>query len=881
MVKPIRHPKNEKEWKKEMTRVADEARKRGDKATPFPTELTKPEDWLKINARNVLKYDPAVHSVVGLPLQQAFKDSKMFHGAKVYSYLSFMIQNAPKKKRLAERNEEKEQKKLRGLRPYDPSLFPNPAARRAAMIKFLWNADKKEVTMDRPAFEELGGNSHLWNELYAKQKAAKVEEARAADRLRRTKRKPSKVERYDPVAAATRAGASPHDDKYPKFGVKADEAFIETVVKELRDLCGALGVDWVCEAWQSETCLELKLRGLMAQVSRILTIGAVTTQVHVQQALAALQRELRKRLAAWYATLPKAGVRALGEATNCDVASAPAACAAALAAGGADVRVDAATRAAAQTARGGAASALGGDAELPPMHVVLAAAATHRLDLDRLVLDANANVLAGEQRFADGAPADSTATRGADHLTNIARRASANLDKHAVRAALDDEPLGDTPFGRLGLVLLRLGLVTFDAAGKAVPGAAIERMAASYSAMEGTGTTYFDIHKVVLVAVHYAFINKLLDFERMQLSLFQCVFGRYILALWAWLNGLTASDFEEMKLELGMVPLEFDDEELALLSDDVAKAFAGGVEFETAADLLKTMQKANELFAALKNSIFGEAKVAYNNGAAAIVSTLLAAGAEASRSVVTRGSTVVAMEVDDAEPLSAEALRAAALALDGLKAGLAKLCGGNEEKGALARFCDATLKAPAVGSVLALVDAALAIDDPTSIKRATRIVAKATAAEPRFDLDTFLKVVIETRPPSEMMFECDVRFHKPGVGGYTDWRSIKDFYSVYAALKVHSSWGSAPAWLGASPTCCAFETSGQQTLPGLRLKEMTKPKSVCSVFDREECEGTKYGTYTIFIGSDYQLRVRGRAPVDKCACLVEAVKAYMASRAAV
>ena len=62
---------------------------------------------------------------------------------------------------------------------------------------------------------------------------------------------------------------------------------------------------------------------------------------------------------------------------------------------------------------------------------------------------------------------------------------------------------------------------------------------------------------------------------------------------------------------------------------------------------------------------------------------------------------------------------------------------------------------------------------------------------------------------------------------------------------------------------------------------MTKPKSVCSVFDREECEGTKYGTYTIFIGSDYQLRVRGRAPVDKCACLVEAVKAYMASRAAV
>ena len=50
-------------------------------------------------------------------------------------------------------------------------------------------------------------------------------------------------------------------------------------------------------------------------------------------------------------------------------------------------------------------------------------------------------------------------------------------------------------------------------------------------------------------------------------------------------------------------------------------------------------------------------------------------------------------------------------------------------------------------------------------------------------------------------------------------------------------------------------------------------------FDKEECEGVKYNTYTIFCGSDYQFRVRGGAPVDKCACLVEAVEAYMASRA--
>ena len=100
---------------------------------------------------------------------------------------------------------------------------------------------------------------------------------------------------------------------------------------------------------------------------------------------------------------------------------------------------------------------------------------------------------------------------------------------------------------------------------------------------------------------------------------------------------------------------------------------------------------------------------------------------------------------------------------------------------------------------------------------------------------------------------------------------------VYEALQAHRSF-SSPAWLGASSTLRAFEAGGQQIFAGTRLEDFTDPKSVCAVFDKE-CEGVKYNTYTIFCGCDYQLRVRGRAPVDKCACLVEAVKAYMASRA--
>ena len=115
------------------------------------------------------------------------------------------------------------------------------------------------------------------------------------------------------------------------------------------------------------------------------------------------------------------------------------------------------------------------------------------------------------------------------------------------------------------------------------------------------------------------------------------------------------------------------------------------------------------------------------------------------------------------------------------------------------------------------------------------------------------------------------------MGGWTGWRSVADFYAVYEALQAHRSF-SSPAWLGASSTLRAFEAGGQQIFAGTRLEDFTDPKSVCAVFDKE-CEGVKYNTYTIFCGCDYQLRVRGRAPVDKCACLVEAVKAYMASRA--
>ena len=92
------------------------------------------------------------------------------------------------------------------------------------------------------------------------------------------------------------------------------------------------------------------------------------------------------------------------------------------------------------------------------------------------------------------------------------------------------------------------------------------------------------------------------------------------------------------------------------------------------------------------------------------------------------------------------------------------------------------------------VNAVLADRGASGLAEATRIAADAAS---RVDVKMLLAVAIYAPPPPEMMFECDVRFHKSGVGGYTDWRPINDFPAVYEALQAHRSF-SSPAWLGAS-----------------------------------------------------------------------------------
>ena len=103
MVREIKCPKTDGQWKQELGRVCEALRKKGTKPTMFPTKLTKPEDFLKINALNAHKFDPTGYSKEDLPPCKAFQKAGMDFYNKVYGYLSFKIKEAQSKKRSAER----------------------------------------------------------------------------------------------------------------------------------------------------------------------------------------------------------------------------------------------------------------------------------------------------------------------------------------------------------------------------------------------------------------------------------------------------------------------------------------------------------------------------------------------------------------------------------------------------------------------------------------------------------------------------------------------------------------------------------------------------------------------------------------------------------
>ena len=90
-----------------MKRIEGALRQKGTPTAPVPTELTKPEHFLKFDATNMRRFDPTGYKPEDLPPQTAFQKAGMAYFTRVHGYLSFKIKNAPNKKRQLDNEEEK------------------------------------------------------------------------------------------------------------------------------------------------------------------------------------------------------------------------------------------------------------------------------------------------------------------------------------------------------------------------------------------------------------------------------------------------------------------------------------------------------------------------------------------------------------------------------------------------------------------------------------------------------------------------------------------------------------------------------------------------------------------------------------------------------
>ena len=107
---------------------------------------------------------------------------------------------------------------------------------------------------------------------------------------------------------------------------------------------------------------------------------------------------------------------------------------------------------------------------------------------------------------------------------------------------------------------------------------------------------------------------------------------------------------------------------------------------------------------------------------------------------------------------------------------------------------------------------------------------------------------------AEMMFECEIRFL-----ALQQWRSIKDFYAVYAALTVTNL--EQLARVAAPRRPAAFEAGGHRSSRACASR-FTDPTSIRRVSTRRRRSvGGQVLHRHDLLGSDYQFRVCGRAPV--------------------
>ena len=191
-------------------------------------------------------------------------------------------------------------------------------------------------------------------------------------------------------------------------------------------------------------------------------------------------------------------------------------------------------------------------------------------------------------------------------ISQVVRGAGATPRTPDAAAVLNALPRSHTPTGRLGEILEEFELMRYDPTkDECVGGAAYERMRAAEAEARrkrGGGRGHkksgceFYIFKVLLLALARAFVAGRLKFDKMALTLYYCVFGRYFWAELFWAAGFTMLDALRLGLPLDWIPMEVRVADLPLLPRWVQRDFPNGITIASSAVLLELCQATNQAF---------------------------------------------------------------------------------------------------------------------------------------------------------------------------------------------------------------------------------------------------------------------------------------------
>ncbi|CAH0366785.1 unnamed protein product [Pelagomonas calceolata] len=710
-----------------------------------------------------------------------------------------------------------------------------------AQIAARYDPATNTYLMSCEEFYRRGGDKAAYNEAKRRKDERTVKKAEDDGKRRVSERKVTTPDWLRP-GEKDNEGKAPWGHRECNHYWRDKDADSATAIACVEEAMGKrkledLGVAVADEMLKTEASNETWQRGEQDSVSRCLTNAARTFQLRTWLAKLASERHWRRLAARRLAS--RRCVLVLGDVTNddslperallCDAALGDdvSLLHASVVAGGDDTRME----------------------DVSPPRSLLAAslvAAGSDVDssggADRDDISGTARglrTLDGASSIAADVAEPSLDPREPGFISQVVRDAEATPRMPDAAAALDALSRSHTPTGRLGEILEKFELMRYDpTSDECVGGPAYERMRAADARKRkktrtGGGVCEFYIFKVLLLALARAFVAGRLKFDKMALTLYYCVFGRYFWAELFWTAGFTMLDALRLGLPLDWIPMEVRVADLPLLPRWVELNFPNGITIASSAVLLELCQATNQAFFDKgKSALYVAAHAAFFGGSHQLT---LAALAD-----VGAGSAELAAPRVAACELEVVAYGGAASSV--VSGGVSLALGGSD-----------VLAAPTLATATPVF--------------ASRADALAAAAKP---------------------FEFEISFAKPaapeGAPRWTEFHKIGDLIPALAALSRHnSSWdqlaSSEESWVRQSDTVRVMETAAQLVFAGLDIEDIAEPISIVNVFNPHyQCQ--RNTTYTIWAGVDFEVKMPDGRILSKREFLKEVMKKHAAAAAA-